>query len=133
MANRSLRRSLDFKQMATDAWTPWEWRNYLVGHELAPKGLRKCCLNNKYSVQFFDQQTGWGLIEHLMVRRHDSKPVRSWADLQRIKNELVGANRTAIEVFPAENNLVDQANIYHLWILPADVELPFGLHSANKG
>ena len=126
-------KSLDFKKMAAEAWSPWEWRNHLVGHELAVKGLKACCLNNKYSVQFFEQITNWGLVEHLMVRRHDSKPIRSWADLQRIKNELVGAERTAIEVFPASKNLIDEANIYHLWVLPSDMKLPFGLHPSDKG
>lgn len=125
-ANRKMRRGMDFKQMAAEAWSDWEWRNYVVGHPLAVPGLKKACLNNKYSVQFFEQYTGWGTIEHLIIRRHDSKPVRSWADMQRIKNELVGSDRTAVELFPAEKDLADEGNLYHLWVLPLSVKLPFG-------
>lgn len=130
MTKRS--RSLDFKQMVQDTWTPWEWRNHLVGHPKAPCGMTKCCLNNKFSVQFFLHKTEWGNIDHLIIRRHDTKPIRSWYDMQRIKNELVGSDRTAVEVFPADKNLVDEANLYHLWVLPKDFDLPFGLHPEKK-
>lgn len=120
-------RTLDFKQMVKDSWSEWEWRNHLVGHELAVPGMTKCCLNNKYSVQFFECITCWGVVEHLIIRRHDTKPIHSWYVLQRIKNELVGSDRTAVEVYPAELNLVDDANLYHLWVLPDGFQLPFGL------
>lgn len=59
-----------------------------------------------------------GVIEmvHLSVKRHDQKPLRAhWADMQRIKNELLGPNCEAIELYPAEGRVVDTANQYHLW------------------
>lgn len=130
MSKRS--RNLDFKQMLTDAWTPWEWRNELVTHKMAPPGLLKCCRNNKYSVQFFARVTDWGIIEHLTIRRHDDKPIHSWPDLQRIKNELVGEERVAIEIYPPESELVDNANLYHLWALPTGFKLPFGLKEKSN-
>lgn len=117
-----------FSDLAKEAWTPWEWRNQLVGHPLSLPGMKKCCLNNKYSIQFLEQQTSWGTVDHLIIRRHDQKPVLPWQDKQRIKNELVGRDRVAVEVFPAEEDLVDEANVYHLWVLPAGVKLPFGLY-----
>lgn len=84
-------------------------------------------LNNRYSVQISDEATDWGLVVHLWVQRHDREMPRSWSDLQRIKNELVGPERVAIEVFPAVSKLVDDANIAHLWVLPAEFQLPFSL------
>jgi len=51
-----------------------------------------------------------------------------WDDLQRIKNELAGEDRTAIEVFPTVSDLVDKAPMRHLWVLPSGYALPFGLH-----
>ncbi len=63
-----------------------------------------------------------------MVRRHDEKPIRSWTDMQRVKNELMGPDRIAVEVYPKESQRVDVANIYHLWVLPDGMKLPFGLH-----
>lgn len=38
------------------------------------------------------------------------------------------SDRVAIEVFPSQDQLVDEANVYHLWVLPKEVQLPFGLH-----
>lgn len=126
------KRSLDFKQMLQDSWGEWEWRNHLVNHSMATPGLTKCCLNQKYSVQFFEKFTAWGIVEHLIIRRHDTKAIHSWYDLQRIKNELVGSDRTAVEVYPSESQLVDDENLYHLWVLPSGFELPFGLHGVLK-
>lgn len=83
--------------------------------------------NNVYIVQLIYHATEWGTVERLMVRRNDAAPVRSWQELQRIKNELCGEHRTAVEVFPAQGELVDSANIYHLWVLPDGFELPFGM------
>lgn len=39
-----------------------------------------------------------------------------WRDLQEIKNELVGPEHEAIEIYPAESKRVDSANQYHLWV-----------------
>jgi hypothetical protein len=84
-------------------------------------------LNNRYSVQISDEATDWGLVVHLWVRRHDGEMVRSWSDMQRIKNELMGPERVAVEVFPPVSQLVDNANIAHLWVMPDGFSLPFSL------
>jgi hypothetical protein len=52
--------------------------------------------------------------------------VHDWRDLQRIKNELVGPECEAVELYPAESRLVDTANQYHLWA-DADPTYRFGL------
>lgn len=121
-----------FKELAKDAWSDWEeidleFAAKKVG--FVPKGVTKFVKNNKYSIQFYHHQTDWGFVTRLVVRRHDEKPGISWADKQRIKNELVGCDRTAIEVFPPESELVDNAHLYHLWVLPEGFKLPFGLKS----
>lgn len=71
-----------------------------------------------------DLQTGLGKVTHLTITALD-QPL--WADKQQIKNELFGPEATAIEVFPAESELTDAADMYHLWILH-DTALPFGIH-----
>jgi hypothetical protein len=84
---------------------------------------------NLYAVWVSTVQTAWGLVDHLWIRRHDGQPVRSWTDCQRIKREvlLTGAERAAVEVYPPESELVDSANMYHLWVLPLGFRLPFTL------
>ena len=121
-------------------WGPWESRPYLVSHSEAhtrgmppwmerwAANIKGAWVNQVYSVQVFDHLSSWGVITHLLVRPHDMQPVHRWSDLQRIKDDLVGVDRVAVEVYPAAKDMVDVANIYHLWCLPAGFELPFGLH-----
>ena len=52
---------------------------------------------------------------HLNIRRRDGYPGRDWRHFQEIKNQLVGPECEAIELYPAESRLVDEANKYHLW------------------
>lgn len=65
----------------------------------------------------------FGKIIHLWIRRHDEKPM-GWSELQRVKNEICGDDKLAIQVFPKAVNLVDQANMYHLWVFK---EFEFGV------
>lgn len=46
-----------------------------------------------------------------------------WEDLQRIKDECGFAECDAVEVFPASADVVNVANLRHLWIL--EEPLPF--------
>lgn len=65
-------------------------------------------------------------IIHLSIKRIDRAPIHDWRDLQEIKNELVGADREAIELYPAEKRRVDTANQYHLWVFPEGQFIPVG-------
>ena len=63
----------------------------------------------------------------LDVRRRDNGDCKNWRELQRIKNEIVGPEHEAVELFPAESRLVDTANQYHLWVhVSPDYRFPFG-------
>lgn len=66
---------------------------------------------------------------HLNIRRRDGKPIfRDWRHFQQIKNELLGAECEAVELYPAESRKVDTSNKYHLWgsTNPA-YRFPFGM------
>lgn len=68
--------------------------------------------NDLYSVQVASAPP----FIHLTVTRHDGTPVKEWSHLQRIKNELVGPEHEAVELFPAESRLIDAVDQYHLWV-----------------
>ena len=53
---------------------------------------------------------------HIDIRRHDQGTCNQWRHFQQIKNELIGPEYEAIELFPAESRLVDTGNEYHLWV-----------------
>lgn len=64
---------------------------------------------------------------HLSVKRTDQTPIRDWRHLQRIKDELLGPTFEAVELFPADERLVDSSNQYHLWALDDPTyRFPFG-------
>ncbi len=63
---------------------------------------------------------------HLSIRRVDRKACRDWRHFQQIKNQLCGAEREGLELYPAESRLVDGANQYHLWVMPPGVRLEIG-------
>lgn len=113
-------------------WSPWED----VSAELA--AIRKragasadsligAWKNNLFVVQLDRKATACGEARQLMIRRNDEGTQVSWAEKQRIKNELLGLEAVAIEVFPAASEMHDVANIYHLWCLPEGFSLPFTL------
>ncbi|MDD2979557.1 MAG: hypothetical protein PHN80_06240 [Hespellia sp.] len=81
----------------------------------------------KYVVLSRMIMTTVGEVEHLAIRNKDNTDI-PWAEKYRIKNELIGKNRTAIEVFPDADRLIDAAGMYHLWVLPEGFEMPFGIH-----
>lgn len=81
--------------------------------------------NKNYAVMSREINCEWGRVEHVCIRNKDSTDI-PWSEKQRIKNELFGKDVVAIEIFPKESELVDEANMYHLWILH-EVKIPFGL------
>lgn len=115
------------KKLIAKGWNDFEdAMPEVLDRGLAPlKGMTRIWKNNLYIVQEFPKSEGMTL---LMVRRNDAAPIRSWSDMQRIKNELMGEDRVAVEVYPAESDLIDLANMYHLWVFQEGYKLPFGLH-----
>lgn len=56
----------------------------------------------------------------------DRAPIRDWRIGQRVKNEVAGPEWEAVELYPAESRLMDEANEYWLWAFHPDHPL-YGL------
>ena len=99
----------------------WEDRSGVLKYHTV-KEISKAYVGKKHSVQvsYLEHRT-FGQITHLWLRRHDSTPM-GWTEMQRIKNEILGENILAIQVFPPQKNVVDAANVYHLWCFPDGTE-----------
>lgn len=63
------------------------------------------------------------LMVTLSIKRRDKAPLHDWRHMQRIKNEIVGPECEAIEIYPAESRMVDTSNQYWLWCFPGDTEV----------
>jgi hypothetical protein len=46
----------------------------------------------------------------------------SWQELQRIKSECGAGDTLAVEIFPRDKDVVNVANMRHLWLMPKDFE-----------
>jgi len=76
-------------------------------------------LNDTYQVNVSRVDTGMGApIVHLSVKRIDKQAIHDWRDMQEIKNQLLGEECEAVELYPAVSRLVDTANQYHMWGVP---------------
>lgn len=80
--------------------------------------------NHQYTVHLEIISDDFGLDGPLRIGLHSHDRVTQipWRHMQRIKNELVGEDRWALEWFPDEDQLVDEANERHLWVLPVGAE-----------
>lgn len=86
-------------------------------------GKQTMWINNRYVVIKKEMSNGF---TWLSIRHIDRKPIRDWRHFQRIKNELCGEDREGFELYPAEERLVDEANQYHIWVLPEGERVPIG-------
>lgn len=87
-----------------------------------------------YVIKYRDlRHDGLGWVWHLSFRRLDRQPVgrEHFRDFQRIKNELLGPEATAFEIYPAESRLADTTNQYHLFAYDDRRGFPFGF--INRG
>jgi hypothetical protein len=98
----------------------------------AEQGLARWFANSIYLVRAIAIRADapFNVAVCLTVQTHDHQARHDWRELQRIKNEIVGTKVEAVEVYPSEDRLVDNSNLYHLFCFPelgtADGLLPFG-------
>lgn len=95
--------------------------------------MDRCWIDNEKDICVCSRliRTRLGKVEHVTISRGtgtcDGSGEVSWSEKMRIKNELFGENRFAIEVFPKQDNLVDVCDVYHLWVFDKKLEMPFGI------
>jgi hypothetical protein len=92
-----------------------------------PPMLTEVWRSRDYLVQVFDEQG----IERLSVARTQIDTANgrwldgiAWDDLQRLKHECGRGEFNAVEIYPADKDVVNVANMRHLWVIRAP--LPFG-------
>lgn len=108
------------KNAGSGQWDRFVEKAGIADHPLAPVGFVRGYLNSTYSVQVMrDTRKPVGMVTPVGIRRHDQQPITNWNILQRIKDEVIGPDCVAVQVFPAKSDIVDSANMYWLWVLPA--------------
>lgn len=95
----------------------------LASHEM-PHGDGapvKVWRSRKYAIQLFE--AGAGVLRLSICRsklRDDGRweDGLSWDELQSLKSEVGYGSWYAVEVYPADKDVVNVANMRHLWLLP---------------
>ena len=73
-------------------------------------------------------QTTIGIVTLLSISKRDGTEIKeNWDYLQNVKSEIFGEDAQAFEVYPKKKKVVNKMNIRHLWVLPSDYKIPFGL------
>ena len=91
--------------------------------EVVPKGMTKAYRNNRYTVMVYeDSKTTKGPATCVLIQKLDNSVFHNhWGEIQSIKNAIFGPETVAVEYYPAESQLIDDKNIYWIWIYPEGV------------
>lgn len=114
------------------------WRDYVEWFGLSKVNAKKLIRDNDKQVMYsndlyncqivsVEHNDGVGAeITELSITRKDRKAIHDWRHLQFIKNDILGKDVEAVEIYPDEDRLVDTANTYWLYGFPKGYQLPFG-------
>lgn len=97
-----------------------------------PPGLIEVWRSRDYLVQIFKEPPP--VVARISINRTSISGDRwtdniSWDELQRVKNECGFAGLDAVEIYPNQEDVVNVANIRHLWVLA--VRLSFAWRKSN--
>jgi hypothetical protein len=117
------------KPTSTSLWTEFE-KVYPMQQDGTPVELEEgeqYWRNSFYLVlvKQLDPSEGETGPIRLDIRHNQDKAIREWKHLQRIKNELVGEEREAMEIFPPQSMIADMSNTHHLFVPPVGVSSVF--------
>ena len=97
-----------------------ERQNYLARYPwIKEYDLADLFITDKHRVALVEHQDH----THIRITRLDGDKIRDWWELQLVKNEVVGEEVAAMQVFPPQNNVRDGSNTYHLFV-PKQGRLP---------
>ena len=130
--NRALRRiqlKAEETERASGHWSPWMIADLPNGPPGASgwlRNVRKIIKNPWCALLVRPVPTPWGVVHHVAIK-FASEGEPKWKEKQRIKDELFGKDLVAVEVMPQQSEITDGANMFHIFVLPAGVGLPFGI------
>lgn len=64
---------------------------------------------------YWHSVTQHGDLVWLRVQRWDGQDGISWDALQQIKNDVLGEDVLAVEIYPPQDDVVNRTNMRHLW------------------
>lgn len=115
------------RQEYWSAWVQIPVAQEMINAAPHMKRVASIFANSIFEAHLYNCASPVGGIVQLVVSRRDGSGVASWAELQRVKNDLFGDEWAAIELYPPNISEIDSKSRY-LWVMPAGWESPCGLH-----
>lgn len=91
--------------------------------------------SREFVMQVFEEADG---MLRLSVNRTHVDPATlrwldgiTWDELQELKSQAGYGDREAVEIYPADTNVVNVGSLRHLWVLPAGERMPFSWQSGD--
>ena len=87
-----------------------------------PENLQEVWRSREFLVMIFDSGDE-SAVERMSIIRtviegNGWKDMITWDEIQKLKGECGRGPKWAVEVFPADGEVVNVANMRHLWIVP---------------
>jgi hypothetical protein len=122
LMNKDRNRKLQAKKMYSQPVTLFAPVD-LTTAKFVPHGMTRAFTNNRYVVMIYDNaKTSAGQAIQVLIQKLDNtKILNHWSEIQKIKNEIFGEEVTAVEYYPAKSKLIDDYNIYWIWIYPENI------------
>lgn len=78
-----------------------------------------------FLVQVFPMKNGYERLSVCTTEHNGESFVDgiAWDDLQRLKSECGRGDKDAMEIYPADVDVVNVANMRHLWVLPYPIPI----------
>lgn len=91
-------------------------------------GIDELWANERYTVEvrYITAPAPFGRGKWISFHDAARTATHDWREIQRIKNEVLGPEVEAVEIYPAESRLVDESNQFHLWAFEGVQPFPFG-------
>ena len=100
-----------------------EWPNAVV-----PLNVSRVLRSSRFLVQVYDAVSGAVRLScsRTMVDSTENYVTDlTWEELQRLKSEAGYDSQEAVEIYPPDRDVVNVANMRHLWVLPIGKRMPF--------
>jgi hypothetical protein len=118
----ALKRPVKLTPLPPSAWPEW--------YRSAERPPTQVWISRKYLVQMFDETPFQGVdARRLSINRVTLKDDGhweeglSWDELQDIKHEIGFGDWYGVEIYPRDCDVVNVANLRHLWILAAPLSI----------
>lgn len=89
-------------------------------HDNVPTGIKSVWRSRDFLAQLYTHEPVLRLsISRTIPSSHGWRPEIAWDDLMRVKLECGFGDQWAVECYPPESEVVNVANMRHLWLLDA--------------